>query len=135
MKDNAIFMTNHAIIMKKTMLLFVTALVVQFSFAQQEKNNQYVANGDTIEATLYHDSGMVAQTGFYTKDNVLDGVWISYDAQGNTTAVASYDKGVKVGTWMFYQGDSIKQVSYQNSDIAEVKTWTVTDTRVVSNRP
>ena len=72
---------------------------------------------------------------FYTKDNVLDGVWISYDAQGNTTAVASYDKGVKVGTWMFYQGDSIKQVSYQNSDIAEVKTWTVTDTRVVSNRP
>jgi len=121
--------------MKKTMLLFVTALVVQFSFAQQEKNNQYVANGDTIEATLYHDNGMVAQTGFYTKDNVLDGVWISYDAQGNTTAVASYDNGVKVGTWMFYQGDSIKQVSYQNSDIAEVKTWTVTDTRVVSNRP
>jgi antitoxin component YwqK of YwqJK toxin-antitoxin module len=121
--------------MKKTLLLFITALLVQFTFAQKEKKNQYVAIGDTIEATLYHDNGMVAQTGFYTKDNVLDGAWVSYDAQGNKTAVASYDKGVKVGTWMFYQGEIIKEVSYSKSDIAEVKTWTVTDTRVVSNRP
>ena len=56
--------------MKKTMLLLLT-FVVQFTFAQLHKNNQYVADGDTIKATLYHDNGMVAQTGFYTKDNVL----------------------------------------------------------------
>ena len=131
---NLRYYTIIPLMMKKTMLLLLT-FVVQFTFAQLHKNNQYVADGDTIKATLYHDNGMVAQTGFYTKYNVLDGHWISYDAQGNTTAVASYDKGVKVGTWMFYQGDSIKQVTYQNSDIAEVKTWSVTDTRVVSNRP
>jgi antitoxin component YwqK of YwqJK toxin-antitoxin module len=122
-------------IMKKTMLLLAVVLFAQFTFAQKEKKNEYVANGETIEATLYHDNGMIAQTGFYTNANALDGEWISYDAQGNKTAVANYDNGIKVGTWMFYQGETIKEVSYNNSDIAEVKTWKVTDTRVVSNRP
>lgn len=117
------------------MMIFAMVLAVQFTFAQDDTKNEYVLNGDTIEATLYHDNGMIAQTGFYTSDNKLDGEWISYDTEGNKTAVASYDKGVKVGTWMFYQGDTIKEVSYANSDIAEVKTWTVTDTRVVSNKP
>ncbi len=31
---------------------------------------------------LYHDNGQVAQTGFYTLDNKLEGEWISYDAVG-----------------------------------------------------
>ena len=103
--------------------------------SQEKDKNQYIASSQTIQATLYHDNGMVAQKGFYTTDNKLDGNWISYDNKGNTTAIATYHKGIKVGSWMFYQGDSIKQVTYQNSDIAEVKTWSVTDTRIVSNRP
>ena len=117
------------------MIFFVTALLVQFTCAQEQNKNQYVETGDTIQATLYHDNGMVAQTGFYTKANVLDGVWISYDVKGNKTAVASYDNGVKVGTWLFYQGETIKEVSYNKSDITQVKTWTVSNTLVVSNRP
>lgn len=121
--------------MKKTMMLIALLVAVQFTFAQEEKKNSYIANGDTIEATLYHNNGIIAQTGFYTADNQLDGEWISYDALGNKTAVANYDKGNKVGTWMFYQGDTIKEVSYENAGIAEVKTWKVTDTRVVTNRP
>lgn len=87
-----------------------------------------------IEATLYHDNGEIAQTGFYTEQNKLQGEWISYDAEGNTTAVAQYDNGKKVGVWKFYQGDTMKEVTYTNAKIAKVKTWESKDTRVVSYR-
>ncbi len=124
--------------MKKIVLLVIAALSMNMVMAQDckktcLKKDSYVQNGDLIEATLYHDNGVVAQTGYYTLDNKLHGEWISYDASGNKTAVASYDNGEKTGTWKFYQGETIKEVSYEDSRIAEVKTWTVTDTKVVVN--
>ncbi|MEM7186685.1 MAG: hypothetical protein AAF466_08500, partial [Bacteroidota bacterium] len=126
-------------------LLLVLALSANVAFAQAckkicktkitncEPKNIYVLNGDLIEATLYHENGKVAQTGFYTLENKLHGEWISYNDNGEKTAVASYDNGAKVGTWVFFHGDTMKEVSYESSKIAEVKTWTVTDTKVVVN--
>ncbi len=124
--------------MKKIALLVVMAFAVNVAMAQDckktcLKKDTYVQNGDLIEATLYHDNGVVAQTGFYTLENKLQGEWISYDVDGNKTAVANYDNGNKVGTWKFYQGETIKEVSYEDSRIAEVKTWEVTSTKVVVN--
>ncbi|GAB5401095.1 MAG: hypothetical protein Aureis2KO_26800 [Aureisphaera sp.] len=124
--------------MKKIVLLAVALFCMNLTMAQDckktcLKKDSYVQSGDLIEATLYHDNGMVAQTGFYTLDNKLHGEWVSYDSQGTKTAVANYDNGNKVGTWKFYQGETIKEVNYQDSRIAEVKTWTVTDTKVVVN--
>ena len=120
--------------MKKIIVLLVLAFTANVAFAQScVKKDSYVLNGDVIEATLYHKNGAIAQTGFYTKENKLQGEWISYDAQGNKTAVATYDEGEKVGTWLFYHGNEMKEVTYTNSKIAEVKTWTNTGTRVVSN--
>lgn len=117
----------------------VCLLVIAFSFstvmAQELKKDTFIMQGDVIAATLFHDNGMVAQTGFYTKDNKLQGEWVSYDTNGNRKAIAQYDNGQKVGTWTFYQGDIKKEVTYNNSKIAEVRTWEVTDTRMVTNRP
>jgi len=96
--------------------------------------NKYVLSNGLIEATLYHDNGKIAQTGSYTKENKLQGEWVSYDANGNKTAVGQYNNGEKVGTWLFYQGNTQKEVVYNDSKIAQVKTWEVTDTRVVANR-
>jgi antitoxin component YwqK of YwqJK toxin-antitoxin module len=31
------------------------------------------------------------------------GEWVSYDANGNRTAVAVYAKGEKTGTWLFLE--------------------------------
>ena len=121
--------------MKNIILLVLVILISHVTLGQEKDKNQYIATSQTIQATLYHDNGMVAQKGFYTTDNKLDGNWISYDNKGNTTAIATYHKGIKVGSWMFYQGDTIKNVFFKNSDIIEVKTWTITDTRVVSNKP
>ena len=113
------------------MLLIVS--ISSAAFAQEAAKNTFKVKNDLIEATLYHDNGQIAQTGFYTKDNKLHGKWISYDAQGNKTAIAQYNKGMRVGTWMFYQGDTLKEVTYTNNAITQVNTWTMQDTRVVSS--
>lgn len=124
--------------MKKVIALFVMILAANATFAQECKKTcakgDYVMVDGLIKAKLYHDNGVVAQTGYYNQDNKLQGEWISYDPQGNKTAVAYYDNGAKVGTWYFFIDDEIKEVLYDNSKIAEVKTWSVADTRVVSYR-
>ena len=119
--------------MKKLIMILAVILSVGITFAQEINKDTYVLKGDVIEATLYHDNGVVAQTGFYTKDNKLQGEWISYDANGVKTAVANYDNGKKVGVWQFFNDQEMKEVSYKDSRIAEVKTWAVKSTRVVSN--
>ncbi len=124
--------------MKKIVMIILVALTANVAVAQSQKKScdvkdTYVLNGDLIEATLYHDNGTIAQTGFYTLDNELHGQWISFNDQGERTAVANYDNGEKVGSWIFYQGDTMKEVFYESSKISEVKTWTVTDTKVVAS--
>lgn len=124
--------------MKKIVMLFAVVLMANLSFAQEckkicDKMDSYTLNGDLIEAVLYHQNGAVAQTGFYTKENKLHGEWVSYDSHGTKTAVASYDKGAKVGAWYFYQGDDVKEVEYSDSKIAKVVEMKVMETRVVSN--
>lgn len=127
--------------MKKLILLLVVLFSTNIAVAQcckmktECKKDSYVLNDGLIEATLYHENGAVAQTGFYTEDNKLQGEWISYDIKGNRTAVAQYDNGEKVGTWMFYQGTTQKEVIYTDSKISEVNTSERTNTQVVSNRP
>lgn len=121
--------------MKNILTLLVLVLIASSAIAQNNKKGTYILDGDVIEATLFHDNGTIAQIGYYTADNKLTGEWISYDLNGNKTAVAQYNNGEKVGTWLFYQGDTKREVSYNDSRIAKVKTWTVTDTYVVSNNP
>ncbi len=118
--------------MKKLVLVCAVLFSVAVSMAQENKQDEFVKEGDLIKATMYHENGLVAQTGFYTLDNKLQGEWTSYDAEGNKTAVAHYNNGNKVGTWYFYQGNELKEVNYSNSKIAKVTSFQVTDTRVVT---
>jgi antitoxin component YwqK of YwqJK toxin-antitoxin module len=97
----------------------------------QTEFDRYKVNGESIVAELYHDNGVLAQTGSYTLDGKLHGKWISYDRNGNKTSEAYYHNGMKTDTWIFYQGDIIKEVRYVNSKIYEVKTWKVSDTNKV----
>lgn len=119
--------------MKKIILLFVVFFSMNL-VAQKSNKHLYSLKGDLIQATIYHDNGSIAQTGFYTKENKLQGEWVSYDTNGNKNAVAQYNNGEKVGTWFFFQGNTQKEVVFIDSKIAQVRTWEVTDSRVVSNR-
>ena len=122
--------------MKNIITLLALVAVVALGSAQETKKNEYVvdkSDSNLIKATLYHDNGKVAQTGFYTQDNKLQGEWISYDTNGNKTAIAKYNNGRKVGSWMFFQGETIKEVTYMNSKIAKVNTFKKDNTQIVSN--
>ncbi|MBW2938553.1 nicotinic acid mononucleotide adenyltransferase [Aureisphaera sp. CAU 1614] len=119
--------------MRKLLVVFTISLLAGSAFSQEKVQDEFVKEGKVIKATLYHENGMVAQTGFYTLDNKLEGEWISYDAVGNKTAVAHYKKGNKVGTWYFYQGNEIKEVNYSNSKVAKVTSFKITDAVVISN--
>lgn len=61
-------------------------------------------NTDKVEihkATIYHDNGEIAQTGFITSDKKVHGVWKSFDTKGNLKSVGEYNNGKKVGVWVF----------------------------------
>ena len=121
--------------MKKIMMLLVAVLMITSVNAQEEiKKNTYIKKGHLIEATLYHDNGVVSQTGFYTLKGKLTGEWESYNAEGRKTATAQYDNGEKVGKWFFWNSNAPTVVNYENSRIAAVKTWESEDTRVVTNK-
>lgn len=118
--------------MKKIAILMVVLFLGTTAFAQESSKNTYKLKDGLIEATLYHDNGQIAQTGFYTEEGKLHGKWMSYNAQGERTAVAQYKEGKRVGTWLFYQGDTLKEVTYTNNALTAVSTYTITDTRIVS---
>jgi hypothetical protein len=120
--------------MKRYALLMILMLSASSLLAQEKKKDIYVLTVDNlIEATLHHDNGVVAQKGFYTKDGKLHGEWTSYDTEGNKTAIATYNQGVKTGKWFFFIEDDIKEVTFMESRIAKVTTWKASDTRVVAN--
>ncbi|MCR9183472.1 MAG: nicotinic acid mononucleotide adenyltransferase [Flavobacteriaceae bacterium] len=119
--------------MKKLILMIVVLVLGTQVYAQETQKRELVKNGDLIEATIFHDNGLISQEGQYNLDGTLQGTWISYDVNGNKTAVAKYNNGEKVGTWLFYEGDVLKEVKYSNSKVAQVTTWKEGETQIVSN--
>ena len=118
--------------MRNIIVLLVLVVSVSTVVAQNDIKDKLTLKGDLVETVQFHDNGAIAQTGYYTKEGKLQGEWVSYDANGKKLAVAQYSNGQKVGTWKFYQGDTMKEVTYANAKIAKIKTWEEKDTRVVS---
>lgn len=102
------------IIMKK--LLFVFAfLITVVSFGQKERELKLNKDTNLIDVVYYHDNGVVSQTGSYTADGKLQGVWLSFDTEGNKTVSANYDNGKKVGKWIYWIDGIKKEVNYKNN--------------------
>lgn len=115
-------------------MIFALVGGMLFTNAQEKTKGDYVKVGDLIQATLYHDNGAVSQEGFYTKQGKLQGVWTSFDQEGNKTAEAHYENGEKTGKWFFWQDNNIlKEVDYDNSKITAVNTWKIQGERMVSS--
>ena len=106
--------------MKKYIILSAF-LFSAVSFAQEIKP-QLEAVGELVKTTYYFENGKIQQQGFF-KNGKLDGVWTSYDANGNKLAVATFNNGEKTGKWFFWTGTNLTEVDYTNSRIASVKTW------------
>lgn len=110
--------------MKKFALVFVVFLMSVASFAQQEKDLKFNKDTNLIEATYYHDNGVISQTGFFTTDGKLQGEWLSFNTDGKKTALANYDNGKKVGKWFYWNNKTLKEVDYTNNAIVSVVEWT-----------
>ena len=79
-----------------------------------------------MKLTQFHDNGQIAQHGnIYC--NKLDGVWESFDAEGNKIAVSNYDKGVKSGTWFFWTDEHLIEVEFINNNVEDVIYWNTTE--------
>jgi hypothetical protein len=78
--------------------------------------------GNLVKATFLYDDGQVKQEGFY-ENGKLQGKWISYDINGNKTAVAEYNKGKKVGKWFFWNDSVLSEVDYADNRVASVRNW------------
>lgn len=107
----------------KKYILILFATIGLLSFAQEGKNPVLEIKGDMIIATYFHDNGEVHQQGSFTHEGVLQGLWVSYDFQGNKLSQGNYSNGSKTGQWLFWTKDSLKEVNFSESKIINVSEW------------
>ncbi|MFD1094338.1 toxin-antitoxin system YwqK family antitoxin [Salegentibacter chungangensis] len=116
--------------MMRTLLVVVTLILSGTAIAQNEaKEPGFEKQGDLIKATFYYENGNIRQEGTY-KDGKLHGKWISYDEEGSKRAIAQYDHGKKTGKWFFWSGDTLREVTYENSRVASVNNRLIEGSRL-----
>ena len=108
------------------MKYYILTFFIAFTFlsqAQTEKERTLEAQGNFILATYYYENGAIQQQGFFNKDGALEGLWSSYDFEGNKLSQGYYSNGAKTGQWLFWADGSLKEVDFVNSKIVNVSEW------------
>lgn len=107
----------------KVLLNIFLMLFCLTAFSQEQKVDYKKINGDLIKATYYFadNNSMIEREGFFNKEEKLHGMWISYDVNGNKTAIANYRNGNKEGVWTYFKKDKISFVTYKSNKIAKVE--------------
>lgn len=118
--------------MKKSIFILVF-LVSAVTFAQIKPEMKLNKETNLIEATYYHDSGEISQKGTFNLEKELHGEWLSFNKKGQTITVGTYEKGIKVGTWLFWANDILKEVEYNENMIAAVNESSNTEGIVSRN--
>jgi antitoxin component YwqK of YwqJK toxin-antitoxin module len=110
--------------MKKIVIL-VAVLFSGVIYAQESKP-VLEPFGKKIKATYFYENGQVQQEGYFV-DGKLDGIWVSYNEDGDKIASGEYVDGVKTGKWFFWSKDSQKsslcEVDFSGNKVAKVKNW------------
>ncbi|WP_395074507.1 toxin-antitoxin system YwqK family antitoxin [Flavobacterium sp.] len=106
--------------MKKYIIL--SLLLFSGIIYAQSIEPKYEIEGNLVKATYFHDNGNIKQEGFY-KDGKVHGKWISYSESGSKISLGEFNKGQKIGKWFFWNQNSLSEVDYNNSRVADVKKW------------
>lgn len=106
--------------MKNTILLIAILLVTSLTYAQKDKELTLNEDTNLIEATYFHDNGLISQEGTFNLEGKLHGEWVSFNEAGKKISVGSYDNGQKVGKWAFWSNNVLKEVDYNNNAIAGI---------------
>lgn len=105
----------------KNIIYILVFLVMGYGFSQESSQKiKTVQKGDLIEATYFDANGNIEQQGTFNKDGKLHGLWVSFNAEGEKITSGNYENGKKVGKWLFWNDDTIKEVDYNNSQISSV---------------
>jgi antitoxin component YwqK of YwqJK toxin-antitoxin module len=105
------------IVMKKLILILVMAF--SFGAIAQDIEPKFEKEGNKVKATYFHANGEVSQMGYFMNEK-LEGEWQMFNEKGDKIAMGNYSKGAKTGTWMFWEGDTVKEVNFSNNRIAGV---------------
>ena len=108
--------------MKKYILLTLI-FIGTTAFAQCSKQPKLEVKGNVISATYFHDNGAIQQEGTFNKKGKLDGLWTSYNENGDKVSQGTYERGVKTGKWFFWTENSLKEVDYVDYRITAINEW------------
>ena len=106
--------------MKKYMIL--SALILSGVVFAQEIEPKYEIEGNLIKTTSFYENGQIKQVGFY-KNGKVQGKWLSFSESGEKLAQGEYNNGIKTGKWFFWNQNTLSEVDYRDSRVAEVKKW------------
>ncbi|WP_298365672.1 hypothetical protein [uncultured Lutibacter sp.] len=109
--------------MKSYITVFLFLIFSSCLYAQQTTLPKKTAKGNLQEITLFYDNGNIMQHGFYTNDGKLHASWESYNMDGTKKCYATYNYGVKVGTWTYWSKDKITKVEYDNNKIISIEEF------------
>lgn len=113
--------------MKNLLVALMFIFFIPTLYSQNTNLPKTEAKGDLQEVTLYYENGAIMQHGFYTKDGKLHASWESYNLDGSRKCYATYNKGVKVGTWIYWTDTKITKIEYDNNKIVKIEESTITD--------
>lgn len=105
--------------MKK--LLIIAMMAFSFGTYAQEVEPTFVKEGNKIKATYFHANGEISQQGYFLNEK-LEGEWKMFNKEGEKIAMGNYSKGMKTGKWLFWEGDYVKEVDFDDNRIAAVTT-------------
>ena len=107
----------------KNIFSILAFLAITFVVAQERPEPTATNEGELTAVTYYHENGIISQKGTFNQQGKLHGVWTSYDLKGNKTMVGIYDNNKKVGKWLIWSDDTLREVEYEDSKIAGVSEW------------
>ncbi len=102
--------------------MILGALVISGVIFAQNIEPKYEIQGNLVKATYFYDNGQIKQEGFY-KDGKVHGKWISFAETGAKVSLGEFNNGEKSGKWFFWNQNTLSEVDYNNSRVAEVKKW------------
>jgi len=111
----------------KAVVSMIVLLISLTAFSQEQKVDYKKINDDLIKATYYFadNNAVIEREGFFNKDEKLHGMWISYNVEGDKTAIANYRNGIKEGVWTYFKKDKISLVTYKSNKITKVEEKTL----------
>ncbi len=102
----------------KTAILSL-AFMCTLALSAQTIEPKFEKVGEQLKGTYFHENGKISQTGFFV-DGKLNGEWKMFDEDGNKLAIGEYKNGRKTGKWTFWEGDIVKEVDFNDNQIASV---------------